>query len=104
MLTIRTDLAAEAHALWREKAKETTEISGVRAREGALHGYGVHCVEILDRAGERALGLSGADVQLRGMRLQARERVLPEELECAPLLTALWQNGRLRQEELQVTF
>ena len=56
MVTIRTDLAAEAHALWRENAKETTELSGVCARESSLHGYGVHCVEILDRAGEQALG------------------------------------------------
>lgn len=56
MLTIRTDLAIEAHALWRENTKETTELPGVRAREETLHGYGVHRVEILDREGERALG------------------------------------------------
>lgn len=55
-------------------------------------------------AGERALGLSGEDLQLRGLQVLARERVLPEELEHAPLLTALWQNGRLEMEELQVRF
>ena len=33
MLTIRTDLAAEAHALWQESAGETTALPGVRARE-----------------------------------------------------------------------
>lgn len=56
MLTIRTDLAAEAHALWRENAKKTTSLPGVRAREKTLCGYGVHCVEILDGEGARALG------------------------------------------------
>lgn len=56
MLTIRTDLATEAHALWRENAKKTTELPGVRAREETLHGYSVHRVEIMDREGEKALG------------------------------------------------
>lgn len=56
MLTIRTDLAAEAHALWKENTKKTTELPGVRAREETLGGFPVHRVEILDREGERALG------------------------------------------------
>lgn len=56
MLTIRTDLATEAHALWQENAKKTTELPGVRAREETLHGYSVHRVEIMDREGEKALG------------------------------------------------
>ena len=56
MLTIRTDLALEAHALWKESTQKTTELSGVRAREESVHGYHVHRVEILDREGERALG------------------------------------------------
>ena len=44
MLTIRTDLAMEAHQLWREKAGETTKLSGLpplppRASHGPpLHG------------------------------------------------------------------
>ncbi len=56
MLTIRTDLAVEAHALWRESAKNITALPGIRAREETLRGYGVHRVEILDKEGERALG------------------------------------------------
>jgi len=56
MQTIRTDLAVEAHALWRENAKNTTDLPGVRAREETVRGYGVHRVEILDKEGERALG------------------------------------------------
>ena len=56
MLSIRTDLAVEAHALWRQNTNKTTELPGVRAREEALHGYGVHRVEILNREGEQALG------------------------------------------------
>lgn len=56
MLKIRTDLAAEAHALWQENAEKTTKLSGVRARDDTVDGYGVHCVEILDDNGEHALG------------------------------------------------
>ena len=56
MLTIRTDLAAEAHALWQKNAKESSELPGVRARDDVLHGYAIHRVEILDREGEQALG------------------------------------------------
>ncbi len=56
MLTIRTDLAAEAHALWRENAGETTQLPGVKAREGEVLGFSLTRVEILDRAGEEALG------------------------------------------------
>lgn len=56
MLTIRTDLAAEAHALWQENAEKTTELPGVRARDDTLNGFAVHRVEILDDEGERALG------------------------------------------------
>lgn len=56
MLTIRTDLAAEAHALWQENAKKTTQLPGVRARDEKRNGYCVHRVEILDEDGEQALG------------------------------------------------
>ena len=56
MLTIRTDLAAEAHALWQESAGETTALPGVRAREGELEGFPLTWVEVLDEEGERALG------------------------------------------------
>ena len=56
MLTIRTDLAMEAHQLWREKAGETTKLSGVSAREEELEGFPLTRVEILDQEGARALG------------------------------------------------
>lgn len=56
MLTVRTDLAAEAHELWRESAGKTTELAGVRARDEEIEGLALHRVEILDSAGERALG------------------------------------------------
>ena len=55
MLTIRTDLAAEAHDLWRENSEKTTELSGVRARDEEILGFPTHRVEILDSTGERAL-------------------------------------------------
>lgn len=56
MLTIRTDLAAEAHQLWRENTGETSRLEGVIARDEELCGFPVTRVEILDEEGERALG------------------------------------------------
>lgn len=56
MLTVRTDLAVEAHALWRESAGETTRLKGVAAREEQVEGMTVTRVEILDQEGTRALG------------------------------------------------
>lgn len=56
MLTVRTDLAVEAHALWRESAGETTRLKGVAAREEQAEGMAVTRVEILDQEGARALG------------------------------------------------
>ena len=56
MLTVRTDLAVEAHALWRESAGETTRLKGVAAREEQVEGMTVPRVEILDQEGARALG------------------------------------------------
>lgn len=55
MRTIRTDLADEAHKLWRESAGETTRLSGVRAREEQLEGFPLTRVEILDEEGAEAL-------------------------------------------------
>ena len=51
MLTIRTDLAMEAHQLWREKAGETTKLSGVSARE-TCREYLYRRKFILDGVGE----------------------------------------------------
>ena len=56
MLTIRTDLAAEAHALWRENSGIMTELPGVRARDEMVEQFALHRVEILDSVGEQALG------------------------------------------------
>ena len=52
----RTDLATEAHALWRETAEKTSHLPGVRAREEQRHGFTLETVEILDEEGERVLG------------------------------------------------
>lgn len=56
MLQIRTDLAMEAHTLWRESAGETTQLPGVVAREETLEGFPLTRVEILDQEGAQALG------------------------------------------------
>ena len=56
MLTIRTDLAVEAHQLWRRQAGENAALPGVAAGEESLEGLAVTHVEILDETGARALG------------------------------------------------
>ena len=56
MLTIRTDLAAEAHELWQQNSAKTTSLSGVRARDEEIEGLSLHRVEILSEEGSRALG------------------------------------------------
>ena len=52
----RTDLAVEAQEIWRESAEKQTELKGVRSREKEENGYKITTVEILDDAGEKALG------------------------------------------------
>jgi spore protease len=52
---IRTDLAVEAHELWREKTGETTKLPGVKARHEERDGFALDIVEILDEEGEREL-------------------------------------------------
>lgn len=54
MLTIRTDLAAEAHQLWQEQ--ESSRLPGVLARDEELEGFPLTRVEVLDGQGEAALG------------------------------------------------
>lgn len=56
MMIKRTDLASEAHQLWREAAGETSKLAGVRAETVTENGFAVETVDILDGAGERALG------------------------------------------------
>ena len=54
--TRRTDLAVEAHQLWKEGAGETTKLSGVRAEDGEREGYETTVVTVLDQEGAAALG------------------------------------------------
>lgn len=56
MLTIRTDLAAESHALACGGTEETTALPGVRASSETVCGCAVTCVEILDDEGANLLG------------------------------------------------
>ena len=56
MPVIRTDLAMEAHACWRENAEKTSELPGVIAREEILRGFPLTRVEIVDKEGAEALG------------------------------------------------
>jgi len=51
----RTDLASEAHSLWRAGAEGTTRLPGVKARQESLEGLDVTAVEILDAEGAAAL-------------------------------------------------
>lgn len=52
----KIDLALEAKELAEGSAEETTRLSGVKAREDTVFGFPLTRVEILDRAGEEALG------------------------------------------------
>lgn len=53
---IRTDLALEAEALWRENADATSRLEGVRAFREQTGRFAVSTVEVLDARGEAALG------------------------------------------------
>ena len=55
MRMIRTDLAMEAHACWKESAGETSELKGVIAHEETLRGFPLTRVEIVDNEGAAAL-------------------------------------------------
>ena len=52
---IRTDLAAEAHQLWREQGHPGA-LEGVREEEGEVYGYPAHRVSIDTPQGAEALG------------------------------------------------
>lgn len=56
MAAIRTDLAMEAHAYWKESAGETSRLQGVIARDEILNRFPLTRVEIVDKEGEEALG------------------------------------------------
>lgn len=52
----RTDLAVEAHQLWREGAGDAASLPGVRAQEEDREGFPVTTVTISSQEGARALG------------------------------------------------
>ena len=54
--SVRTDLASEAHRLWRASPEATSGLPGVRAGEEKILGFPVMAVEILDEEGAQALG------------------------------------------------
>ncbi|MBQ6558474.1 MAG: GPR endopeptidase [Clostridia bacterium] len=56
MISVRTDLAVEAHEISKREAKEATEINGVISRVEEMGRITVTRVEITNENGERALG------------------------------------------------
>lgn len=52
----RTDLAVEAHQLWREGARDAAALSGVRVEEGSREGFQVTTVTIASPEAAQALG------------------------------------------------
>ncbi len=56
MFAKRTDLALEAHEIWRESAEKISRLSGVKSSKRRVEGYPVTTVEILDGSGADALG------------------------------------------------
>lgn len=52
----RTDLAVEAHQLWREGAGDAASLPGVRAQEENRDGFAVTTVTVSSREGAQALG------------------------------------------------
>ena len=85
---VRTDLALEAKALWEKSAGDTTELSGVEARERESEGLSVTQVDILDEQGQAALGKPvGRYVTVELPRFD-RDRLRPAQA-VAKELTAL---------------
>ena len=79
MRQIRTDLAMEAHKLWQESAETTTELPGVRALTRQHRGLDVTTVQILDHAGEQALGKpAGTYITLELEPQRLRESAYPQ--------------------------
>lgn len=109
MNNIRTDLALEAREVWKESAEETSELSGVAARELVSNGFPVTRVRILNEEGEKALGkkrgsyvtveltgISRRDTETfpRAIRAVAEElsHILPESRGCV-LIVGLGNDG-----------
>ncbi len=71
MVQRRTDLAVEAHQLWREGARAGASLTGVRAEEGVREGFTVNTVTISSPEGARTLGKPQGEIG----RASCRERV-----------------------------
>lgn len=54
-MIFRTDMASEAHRLWKESADKVSSLRGVKAEEETIENLTVMAVEILDEEGARAL-------------------------------------------------
>lgn len=71
----RTDLALEAKQIWENSARKTTRLEGVIAREEQGDGYHITEVEVINSAGEKALGKPrGKYVTLELPQLCRREK------------------------------
>jgi spore protease len=55
-MRLYTDLASEAHALWKDSAADTTALAGVISREHTEAGFSVETISITDAQGAETLG------------------------------------------------
>ena len=95
---IRTDLALEAEALWRETAAETAQLRGVRAATERRGNFTVTTVEVLNADGEAALGKPRGKyitVELDAL-IHREENAFPEA--CALLAEQLCSFPALRAD------
>ena len=97
--TIRTDLALEAEALWREGQPAGQSPEGVRAGSERRGGFTVTTVEVLDARGEAALGKprgTYVTVELDAL-IRREENAFPEA--CALLADSLRALLPLRKDD-----
>ncbi|MDP4109508.1 MAG: GPR endopeptidase [Bacillota bacterium] len=90
----RTDLALEAHEMWKESAEETANLPGVKAEEYEKEGFKVTKIEILDEQGEKELDkprgkyitIDLGPINSRAAdALQKASSVIAQELKALPL-------------------
>ena len=58
----RTDLALEAHEMWKESTAETSKLPGVKAEDYNKEGFNISKIEILDEQGEKELNKPGENI------------------------------------------
>ena len=87
----KIDLALEAKELIENSLQKTTHLSGVRAHEDTVFGFPLTRVEILNEAGERALGKpKGTYLTLELSELpQGRDEILRTARAVAAMLESL---------------